>query len=554
MLRIVIITAYILSSASLLAQHAYWHFGFGAALHFNPNPTVLYNSALFTDEGCTSVSNTNGQLLFYSNGETVWNNNNLVIQNGSGIFGHYSSTQSVLSVPVFKDTNQYILFTLDAQAGSFNPTTGGLSYSVIDMSLQNGSGSVISKNNALLTPACEGMTATKNYNQTETWVIVHRWNSNQFYSYRVDCEGTVHNPVISATGWTRNSNFFNTNEGTLGSFAMNEEGSLLASIFTQQTDANSSFAVVELFSFDNLSGKLVLKESFPIDVSNDLDERGYGIQFSPNGSKLYCTTYGLNQGISYQRLYQFDVTQNPISTSKYVVSDGGKPYGTIQRAPDNKLYIARLNGSKYLSSIDNPDQKGVACNFISKAIDLSPLLSTWGLPNHWDWITNKNDPPLLSLQDTIHCAENELQIKAMQPYPGAWYEFTWNNGQQGLEITIRDSGTYYVQAILNCDTIIDSIKVTMQQCFCNLFIPNSFTPNGDGHNDVLKIEQEDCYFHEFKFAVYNRFGTKVYSANKPDFEWEGNNFPTGVYVYRGDYKHSGTNSTIVKTGTITLIR
>ena len=72
-------SAPLLTAALLLApvvhaqpQHHHWFFGFGAGLDLStPVPTPV-PGPLSTDEGCTSISDANGQLLFFSNGETVW--------------------------------------------------------------------------------------------------------------------------------------------------------------------------------------------------------------------------------------------------------------------------------------------------------------------------------------------------------------------------------------------------------------------------------------------------------------------------------------------------
>ena len=63
-------------------------------------------------EGSSSISDSNGQLLFYTDGVTVWDKNNAVMQNGTGLMGNGSSTQSALIVPCTCD--KYFIFTTDA--------------------------------------------------------------------------------------------------------------------------------------------------------------------------------------------------------------------------------------------------------------------------------------------------------------------------------------------------------------------------------------------------------------------------------------------------------
>src|SRR5687768_1932810 len=72
-----------------------WFFGTNAGLDFNSgSPVAITGGMINTHEGCASVCDANGDLLFYSDGITVWNKNHQVMPNGSGLSGDYSSTQS----------------------------------------------------------------------------------------------------------------------------------------------------------------------------------------------------------------------------------------------------------------------------------------------------------------------------------------------------------------------------------------------------------------------------------------------------------------------------
>ena len=68
------------------------------------------------DRGCASICDASGKLLFYSNGQKVWDSTNTIMPNGSGIMGHagLSCTQGVAIAPVFGHPNKDFLFTIDA--------------------------------------------------------------------------------------------------------------------------------------------------------------------------------------------------------------------------------------------------------------------------------------------------------------------------------------------------------------------------------------------------------------------------------------------------------
>ena len=77
-----------------------WYFGQNAGIKFNNDGSVtaLTDGQLNTNEGCASLSNSNGDLLFYTDGITIWNKNHQLMLNGTGLSGHRSSTQAATIV------------------------------------------------------------------------------------------------------------------------------------------------------------------------------------------------------------------------------------------------------------------------------------------------------------------------------------------------------------------------------------------------------------------------------------------------------------------------
>lgn len=135
-----------------------WYFGERAGLDFNNgDPVALTNSMMIVQEGCASIANSNGDLLFYSNGINVWNRNHEIMPNGTGLKGNNSSSQSCIFVPKPGSETIYYIFTTTDLA---NPD--GLNYSEVDLSLDGGLGAVTTSKNILLkTPTCEKVTAVK---------------------------------------------------------------------------------------------------------------------------------------------------------------------------------------------------------------------------------------------------------------------------------------------------------------------------------------------------------------------------------------------------------
>ncbi len=135
--------------------------------------------------------------------------------------------------------------------------------------------------------------------------------------------------------------------------------------------------------------------------------------------------------------------------------------------------------------------------------------------------------------------------------------YLWSTGETSQLITVSDSGWYYVLIIQNNELcpMLDSFKVNVQVCYQPLELPNVFSPNGDGKNDVFTPGQTYQY-DVFSVVIYNRWGLKVYESVNPFFEWNGtdmngNILPDGTYFFIAKLEHK-ENSDLQK-GTVTLI-
>ena len=112
-LKHIIFLSLILLSLKSYTQNeaANWFFGEQAGINFNnSSPVSILGGELETDEGCSTISDKFGNLLFYSDGITVWNKNHLIMPNGHGLLGDFSSTQSALIVPKPNSNHIFYLF------------------------------------------------------------------------------------------------------------------------------------------------------------------------------------------------------------------------------------------------------------------------------------------------------------------------------------------------------------------------------------------------------------------------------------------------------------
>ena len=153
-------------------------------------------------------------------------------------------------------------------------------------------------------------------------------------------------------------------------------------------------------------------------------------------------------------------------------------------------------------------------------------------------------------QDSIIC-ENEEKI--LKPFLDG-DEFLWNTGSTAKEITITTPGLYQVTAKNECGEVSKSINITVSNC--QFYLPDAFTPNGDGLNDAFGLK-EYGFIRQYKISVYNRWGEMVYQSINPAGRWsglfKGKAAPQAVYVWMADYT-DWLGRKARKKGTVVLIR
>jgi gliding motility-associated-like protein len=334
-----------------------WYFGKNAGLDFNSGiPVALTDGKLDTLEGCATISNSSGQLLFYTDGITVYNKKHEVMPNGNGLLGNPSSSQSAIAVPKPNSSTIYYIFTSDSYEQN---NANGVNFTEVDLSLNGGLGDVTThKNVPLLKPACEKIAVIKNDNEDEYWVVIHERGSNRFLAYNISLTGVNTNPVISSVG----AQIPDDRDFTLGYLKFSLDGKKIIS-------CNSNLNA-ELFDFNTITGTL----SNPKTINNKIFN--YGVEFSPSGEIAYISTW-------YNDLYQYDLTATDIASTEVVLRssyDQNNRVGALQLANDGKIYVANFS-STHISVIEKPDILGLNCNFQYEKINLGTgTYSLLGLP------------------------------------------------------------------------------------------------------------------------------------------------------------------------------
>ncbi len=367
-----------------------WYFGprLGISFRNGGMPLPIGVSQMNTQEGSATISHTRtGDLLFYTNGFVIWDaSHNImpgaVLQNYNGPedrFPGYSSTQAALIVPHPGEPNQYFVFNPGNRTGGTYPGVigarrlDGFSYTLVDMSLNNGMGDVLRRGNLnSQIKLTERLTGTKRCGEDFYWIVVSEFRGDRFIAYRVDQDGLSGSAVTSRVGVAIFDEF-----GGVGQMKMSPDGSMLATVHGSPLFGWQ----IELYLFDVATGKL----SDQLVIPAPRDDKPYGLSFSPDNSRLYISSIEGN-------IYQYNVSdydEDKVKFSRQLVSDPDEAarYGSMQLGPDGRLYIAH-DGVRQLSVIQFPNEPGLACRFRSNAIQTGgpdpTSRNTLGLPNFMD--------------------------------------------------------------------------------------------------------------------------------------------------------------------------
>jgi hypothetical protein len=346
-------------------EGAIWYFGQNAGLDFNRSfPEPLTDGMINTREGVATICDKEGKLLFYTDGQVVYTRDHQIMQNGTGLYGNPSSTQSSIVVPKPGSATQYYLFTVDQTGLPENPGRG-LNYSIVDMGANSGDGAVIDKNTPLFNDGrirfTEKITVVKHDDKTTYWIIAHEFGTNQFYRFRL----TDAAPFISFAGTVAAgsihpiNNKDRNNRGATGYLKSSPKGEFLAA-------AIEGLELFELFTFDKRTGNIALLASLPAlnstDPGDPLRTAAYGVEFSPTSNYLYGSSR--KGGMLYQ--WSLEKLNGPsIAQSMRIIRKNPSVLcGALQLAYNGKIYLS-LGGQPFLGVIRSPIQED--CHYMSMA-------------------------------------------------------------------------------------------------------------------------------------------------------------------------------------------
>lgn len=345
-----------------------WYFGQNAGIDFNPPVTnPLSDSQMNAPEGCTAISDRNGLIVFYTDGNDIFVKDRVTKDHSlldTGLGGEPGSAQSVIGVPVPNDETLYYIFTTEEVGAG----TGiyAFRYSVYDIKLNAGTGGIdpMAKGITLFTKSTERITANNN------WVIIHEYGNNNFRAYSLTTAG-LGNAVVSSLGSDHSTA---APEFAQGYMKFSSDGTKLA-IALSEGPAGPSY--VDVFEWDDQIGQVIDYRLLDLTADGAIGQV-YGVEFSPAGTKLFATVK--SAGSSMIMEYRAD-TLSLMHSLNPIMTTGGE-LGAIQIGPDGQIYVA-LNGGTSLGVINVNADTATASNYTPNGFPLAAgTSSNLGLPNY----------------------------------------------------------------------------------------------------------------------------------------------------------------------------
>jgi gliding motility-associated-like protein len=426
-------------------QSAKWYFGNNAGLDFKGGePTPIDDGKLDTPEGTSSISDQRGKLLFYTDGVLIYDRDgNLMparppLTQTDSLKGSGTSTQSALIVPQPSckgcETVYYVFTTQN-----INDSTKLLSYSVVDMRGNQGKGEIIELNTEIVQNTTERLTSVKNPKDSTYWVISHDYGTNRFRVSQLTPNG-----LVQAGTYDLGLPHDTTSRGE-GQIKLAPSGTKLG-VVVPGPPRN----YLEIFDFSDSTG--VISGGVRLDLG-PAPPTAYGVEFSPDGEKVYVSMKGSDSTASV--IYQFDVSvmdSTAVAGSKLTIdSTTQSVYGALQYASDGRIYVA-VQGSSTLAYIGNPSGTTVEdVQFQGKdgGLSLGGATSQLGLPNFVQSLIEPPTSPAITYADTCFGTPTQFSSSPICPPIEDKYEWDFGDGSTSTQQTpthlYKAVGTYRVK-------------------------------------------------------------------------------------------------------------
>lgn len=356
------------------------HPKFGTTIFDFNNDTlnIFRENSIYMDFQATdaSICDTNGDLLFYTNGCNIENTEHEVMPGGArindnegwdvrcGNDGEYTVNKGAMILPLPGSDQIFYLFHFPLVKTPSGVKVHELRYTVVDMSGDGGLGEVTEKDAVAFRDTLHSsfLAAVKHANGEDWWLVMPKTDTNLYFRVLFTAGG-----IESIATQSFGAPIHPYGLGS-GQAVFSPDGTMYAN-YSDRDQAR-------LYDFDNSTGLL---SNFRQLFIRDTLGAG-GVTFSPNSRYLYVS--------SKRQLHQFDTQAADVQASRTLISDydgetveGWKTfYFTMQLAPDCRIYMIASNGVPSMHVINHPDRAGIACGFVQNGVRL-PTFNAFSQPN-----------------------------------------------------------------------------------------------------------------------------------------------------------------------------
>lgn len=393
---------------------------------FNIRPFEVLRSdnGLGFDSNNASICDSQGNLLFYTNGCAVLNKHAQVMPNGDSLnygvfmellwdpsceYGYPGTNNCMILTDPSNEDLYYIIHKEFFYNGSDQKDSIRLLYSVVDMTLDEGNGDVIEKNKIFFSEEhvlSSYLTSIQHANGRDWWVLQPMEEDSFFVTFLIDELGIHKSTYQSAYqyfDWFRSS--------ASGTARFSPDGTKYA--------LYNYYDQLHIYDFDRVSG--LLSNHRTVVLFEDIDRgeiRFSSVEWSPNSRFIYTA--------SRHELHQIDMWEPDlqdgirlIDTYNGTVDPFPTNFFLMAQGPDCRIYMCSTSGSRSYHVINKPDELGQACDFVQNGVQLPFPSGVASFPNFPRFRVDeeeKCDPTITSM-----LGEQVYYRRNMEVYPNPTY-------------------------------------------------------------------------------------------------------------------------------------
>jgi hypothetical protein len=475
-----------------------WYFGDNASITFSSNGTGSGGTNLMeTYEGCTTLNDPFGTVIFYANGDSIWDNFDLGNVQSMKLLGTNSATQASITVQIPKDETdtssnfKFLVFSLKAIE---NADSNCFSVCFVKVTPEYFQGSWKFKSEFCqpeyihnIPRMSEKLVSTSD-NANGVWVIAHDFSlynsSTTFYKYHITnalfksvtntseaIEALKKSEILQNYGYDHS--YFTEAADAQGQMKFTKSGDKLGLVLPKS-------GRIEIFDFDKQSGTLGNSRQKSVWQPNGTI---FGCEFSPNGNYFYTSEmYAIGSPLE-RHINVWAITASNILGPNVVAADNYTPnsvpaYNGMQIGPNDKIYCTHRNGYSHVSVINCPNNYWSGWNYKEDSVWVSGT-AHYSFPDlcrlkvqmlH----ANAGNDDSICKGDSVQIGGHPLIYGGIRPYEYAWFT---RNAQGQLKVLSYleypyvkpDKSKYYYLGVRDGSqpqnqTALDSVLISVDLC------------------------------------------------------------------------------------------